>query len=269
MPAASTRSTSSTRRTPRTSSSGSATGVLAPYVPEDVAQHYPAEHKDADGLFASFRVGSQRHRLQHRPGEAGGGAEELRRSARSEMEGQDRQGASELQRHHHDRDLSDGARPRLGVSARSSRKQNVMQVQSASDPPKKLALGERAVQADGNEYNLFQLKEAGRPVEPVYADRRHAAGHRPERHLQERAESERRAAVPELLLQRRMPAAHHRRRRPALGASADQGEARAQAVQGDQDHEGGRRRRREERRRDQDALQPSCSRFNVSPRRPG
>ena len=44
-----------------------------------------------------------------------------------------------------------------------------MQVQSAADPPKKLALGERAVQADGNEYNLFQLKEAGQPVEPVYA----------------------------------------------------------------------------------------------------
>src|SRR5512133_2662141 len=31
--------------------------LLAPYVPEDVAQHYPAEHKDADGMFASFRVG--------------------------------------------------------------------------------------------------------------------------------------------------------------------------------------------------------------------
>jgi iron(III) transport system substrate-binding protein len=47
--------------------------------------------------------------------------------------------------------------------------QSVMQVQSASDPPKKLALGERAVQADGNEYNLFQLREAGQPVEPLYA----------------------------------------------------------------------------------------------------
>src|SRR4051794_22042591 len=31
--------------------------LLAPYVPEDVARHYPAEHKDADGLFASFRIG--------------------------------------------------------------------------------------------------------------------------------------------------------------------------------------------------------------------
>ncbi len=31
-------------------------GWLAPYVPEDVAKHYPAEHKDPDGMFASFRV---------------------------------------------------------------------------------------------------------------------------------------------------------------------------------------------------------------------
>src|ERR1700712_1676351 len=31
-------------------------GILAPYVPEDVAKFYPAEHKDADGQFASFRI---------------------------------------------------------------------------------------------------------------------------------------------------------------------------------------------------------------------
>src|ERR671938_564506 len=31
-------------------------GILAPYVPEDVARHYPAEHRDPDGQFASFRV---------------------------------------------------------------------------------------------------------------------------------------------------------------------------------------------------------------------
>jgi iron(III) transport system substrate-binding protein len=47
-------------------------------------------------------------------------------------------------------------------------KQKVMQVQSSTDPPKKLALGERAVMADGNDYNLIQLKEAGQPVEVVY-----------------------------------------------------------------------------------------------------
>src|SRR6266480_2468232 len=32
-------------------------GLLAPFVPEDVAKHYAPEHKDADGMFASFRVG--------------------------------------------------------------------------------------------------------------------------------------------------------------------------------------------------------------------
>jgi iron(III) transport system substrate-binding protein len=43
-----------------------------------------------------------------------------------------------------------------------------MQVQSATDPPKKLALGERSVMADGAEYNILLLKEAGQPVEVVY-----------------------------------------------------------------------------------------------------
>src|SRR6478752_1655025 len=47
-------------------------------------------------------------------------------------------------------------------------KQRVMQVQSSTDPPKKLSLGERAIMADGNEYNVVLLKEAGQPVEPIY-----------------------------------------------------------------------------------------------------
>jgi iron(III) transport system substrate-binding protein len=47
--------------------------------------------------------------------------------------------------------------------------QKVMQVQSSTEPPKKLAQGERPVMADGNEYNVFLLKESGVPIEPVYA----------------------------------------------------------------------------------------------------
>jgi iron(III) transport system substrate-binding protein len=47
-------------------------------------------------------------------------------------------------------------------------RQRIMQVQSSTDPPKKLAAGERAVMADGNDYNLIQLKEQGAPVEVVY-----------------------------------------------------------------------------------------------------
>jgi len=46
--------------------------------------------------------------------------------------------------------------------------QKVMQVQSAADPPKKILLGERAVMADGNDYNLVLAKDQGKPVEVVY-----------------------------------------------------------------------------------------------------
>ena len=59
-------------------------------------------------------------RLQHQSGEGRGRAEELRRPARSEMDGQDGQGASGLQRHHHDRDLPDRARRSAGTISRSS-----------------------------------------------------------------------------------------------------------------------------------------------------
>jgi iron(III) transport system substrate-binding protein len=43
-----------------------------------------------------------------------------------------------------------------------------MQVQSSTEPPKKLALGERPVMVDGNEYNAFLAKESGAPIEIVY-----------------------------------------------------------------------------------------------------
>ena len=60
-------------------------GMLAPYVPEDVALHYPAEHKDPDGLFASWRIwlcviGYNTKLVKRR-----GGAQELRRPARSQV----------------------------------------------------------------------------------------------------------------------------------------------------------------------------------------
>jgi iron(III) transport system substrate-binding protein len=46
--------------------------------------------------------------------------------------------------------------------------QSVMQVQSANDPPKKLALGERPVMLDGTEYVALIAKAKGAPVALVY-----------------------------------------------------------------------------------------------------
>jgi iron(III) transport system substrate-binding protein len=48
--------------------------------------------------------------------------------------------------------------------------QGVMQVQSATDTPKRISLGERAVMVDGAGYLVIRYKEAGQPVEIVYPE---------------------------------------------------------------------------------------------------
>lgn len=144
-------------------------GLLAPYVPEDVAKHYPDEHKDADGFFATFRawlcVMGYNTNLVKR--------EEAPKSFKDLL---DPKWAGKIVKAHPGysgtiltatfqmaRDLGWEYFEKLA-------QQRVMQVQSSADPPKKLALGERAVMADGNEYNMFQLKEKGDPVEIVYPE---------------------------------------------------------------------------------------------------
>ena len=47
-------------------------------------------------------------------------------------------------------------------------KQNIMQVQSATDTPKRIALGERAIMIDGAGYLVIRDKEAGKPVDVIY-----------------------------------------------------------------------------------------------------
>jgi iron(III) transport system substrate-binding protein len=142
-------------------------GILAPYVPEDVAKHFPAEHKDPDGLFASFRlwgcvIGYNTAMVKR---------EEAPKSFADLL---DPKWSGKMVKAHPGysgtimtatfqitRDIGWDYLEKLA-------KQKIMQVQSSTDPPKKLALGERAVMADGNEYNMFQQKEKGDPVEIVY-----------------------------------------------------------------------------------------------------
>jgi iron(III) transport system substrate-binding protein len=143
-------------------------GWLAPYVPEDIAKHYPAEHKDADGQFASFRITlsviAYNTKLVKREDAPKSFADLL-----------DPKWAGKIMKAHPGysgtiltatyqtaRDLGWEYYEKLA-------KQRIMQLQSAADPPKKLALGERAIMADGVEYLVLQQKEAGNPVEPVYA----------------------------------------------------------------------------------------------------
>jgi iron(III) transport system substrate-binding protein len=142
-------------------------GILLPYVPEDVAKYYKPEHRDADGCYAGFRSTlcpmAYNTKLVK--------AEDAPKSFKDLL---DPKWKGKLVKAHPGysgtiltatfemtRDMGWDYFEQLA-------KQNVMQVQSSTDPPKKLALGERSVMADGNEYNIFLLKEAGQPVEAIY-----------------------------------------------------------------------------------------------------
>jgi len=143
-------------------------GLLEPYVPEDVAKYYPTEHKDPDGMFASFRVWlciiAYNTNLVKKEEAPKSFADLLDPKWKGKIvkAHPSYSGTIMTATYQMQRDLGWSYYEKLA-------QQNVMQVQSSADPPKRLALGERAIMADGNEYNIFEIKENGGPVEPVYA----------------------------------------------------------------------------------------------------
>ncbi len=142
--------------------------LLEAYLPDDVAKFYPAEHKDPDGTFASFRVWvciiAYNTNLVKKEEAPKSFADLLDPKWKGKIvkAHPGYSGTIMTATYQMQRDLGWGFFEKLAA-------QNIMQVQSSADPPKRLALGERAVMADGNEYNIFQIKEKGGPVEPVYA----------------------------------------------------------------------------------------------------
>ncbi len=142
-------------------------GWLAPFVSEDIAQHFLPEYRDPDGMSATSRIYLSSIAYNTRllkPEDA----------PKSYADLLDPKWAGKMVKAHPAysgtimtatfqlvRELGWDYLDKLS-------KQRVMQVQSSTDPPKKLSLGERAVMADGNEYGVVLLKEAGQPVEPIY-----------------------------------------------------------------------------------------------------
>ena len=142
-------------------------GWLMPYVPEDVVKHFPKEQQEPDGAYAPWRVSLSvmgYNTKLVKPEEAPKGFRDLL----------DPKWAGKIVKAHPSysgtaltatfqiaRDLGWDYLEKLA-------KQRVMQVQSSTEPPKKLSLGERAVMADGNEYVLLVMKKQGNPVEPIY-----------------------------------------------------------------------------------------------------
>lgn len=143
-------------------------GLLAPYLPEDVALHFPAEHKDVDGMFASWRIFLSviaYNTTLVKPEDAPKSYADLldpKWIGKMVKSHPGYSGSTMTATHQLTRELGWEYLEKIS-------KQKIMQVQSASDPPKKLALGERAVQVDGVDYLHYLAKDKGIPVEVVYA----------------------------------------------------------------------------------------------------
>ncbi len=118
---------------------------LAPFVSDDIAQHFLPEFRDPDGMSATSRIylSSIAYNTKLvKPEDA----------PKSYADLLDPKWAGKMVKGH----------PAYSGTIMTATFQLVR------EPPKKLSLGERAVMADGNEYGVVLLKESGQPVEPIY-----------------------------------------------------------------------------------------------------
>ena len=144
-------------------------GWLEPMVPQEVADKWPADERDPDGNFAAYRA--HLSVMAYRT--------DLMTEADAPKTWEDL-----LDPRFKDKMVK--AHPGYSGTVMTSTfvlsqllgweyfeklgKQNIMQVQSSTEPPKKLAQGERALEIDGNEYNVFRLIDEGKPIKIVYPE---------------------------------------------------------------------------------------------------
>jgi iron(III) transport system substrate-binding protein len=142
-------------------------GWLAPYMPEEVTKHFEPKYYDPDGLHITTRILIS-------PLAYNTNLVKKEDAPKSFKDLLDPKWAGKLVKAHPAysgtimnatfqtaRELGWEYFERLA-------KQRVLQVQSATDTPKKIALGERAVMVDGAGYLVIRYKEEGQPVEIVY-----------------------------------------------------------------------------------------------------
>ena len=142
--------------------------LVAPFVPEEAAKHLPADRINPDGTSATvcawFSVIGYNTSLV-KPEEAPKSYADLldpKWKGKIAKGHPSYSGAILTATYQISRDLGWEYFEKLA-------QQKVMQLQSAAEPPRKVAAGERALQADGNDYSLEIYKAAGRPVQAVYA----------------------------------------------------------------------------------------------------
>ncbi len=144
-------------------------GWLAPYLPEEVAKHYDKQYFHPEGLHITTRIlvsplGYNTNLVKK---------DEAPRSFKDLL---DPKWAGKMVKGHPAysgtimnatfqiaRDLGWDYLEKLA-------RQKVMQVQSATDTPKKIQLGERAIMVDGAGYLVIRYKEQGHPVDVIYPE---------------------------------------------------------------------------------------------------
>ena len=142
-------------------------GWLAAYLPEEVAKYYDKKYYDPDGLaivtrvlVSSFGINTNLVKMEDAP--------------KSFADLLDPKWAGKMVKAHpaYSGTIMNAtfqiARDLGWEYFEKLVKQNVMQVQSATDTPKRIALGERAVMIDGAGYLVIRNKEAGQPVDVIY-----------------------------------------------------------------------------------------------------
>ena len=142
---------------------------LAPYMPEEVAKHFGKDYYDPDGLHVTTRILVS-------PIAYNTNLVKKEEAPKSFADLLDPKWAGKIVKAHPAysgtimnatfqiaRDLGWDYLEKLS-------KQRVMQVQSATDTPKKISLGERAVMADGAGYLVIRYREEGQPVDIVYPE---------------------------------------------------------------------------------------------------
>ena len=143
-------------------------GMLAKWVPEDVEKHYPPEGKDKDGYFAIWRSNLNVLTVNKntvKPEDVPKGYLDLLKPEWKDRIAKAHPGYSGTVV-----TITHTMTKMLGWDYfEKLAKQNVMQVQSATEPARKVAVGERAVSLDSMEYAFSELAK-GAPLLIVYPE---------------------------------------------------------------------------------------------------
>ena len=143
-------------------------GWLQPYLTVEIAENVPAAERDPDGTFTNQRTHLSAiayNTSLMKPEDAPKGFNDLL----------DPKYAGKLVKGHPGYSgtimtaTQQTARELGWAFFEKLAKQKVLQVQSATEPPKKIEAGERAIAVDGSDYLFWMAKERGSPIEVVHA----------------------------------------------------------------------------------------------------